>query len=55
MMMIRRQFVLFALLSLAVGASCLLAADDKKGDEKKLPKVLSRHHRRRQKAGADCG
>ena len=37
-MMIRRQFVLFALLSLTVGALCLLAADDKKGDEKKLPK-----------------
>ena len=37
-MMIQRQFALFALLSLAVGTSCLLAADEKKADEKKLPK-----------------
>jgi peptidyl-prolyl isomerase F (cyclophilin D) len=38
-MMIRRQFFLFALLGVALSSSRLFAADEKKGDDKKLPKV----------------
>ena len=38
-MMIRRQFFLFALLGVALSSSWLFAADEKKGDDKKLPKV----------------
>lgn len=38
-MMIRRQFFLFALFGVALSSSWLFAADEKKGDDKKFPKV----------------